>query len=96
MVVSLVHQKTRSNYINEIVDGEIRGNRQSKIFHLAKCPNYNDIDSDNLVKFESVDKAEKAGFRFARNCSEEILSIKKTNETEIDDFRENSREDPRQ
>jgi hypothetical protein len=96
MVIGLAHQKIRNNYIDNIVKGEIRGNRQTKIFHLAKCPNYDEIEINNLVKFESVQQAETKGYRFAKNCSEEILSIKRINETEINDYQETPLEDPRQ
>ena len=49
-------------------DLKIKGNRNSKIFHLPNCPNYNDISERHIVWFKTVDEAVAAGFRMARNC----------------------------
>jgi hypothetical protein len=46
----------------------IKGNRNSRIYHLPKCHNYNDISEQNIVWFKTEDEAKLAGFRKARNC----------------------------
>ena len=49
-------------------DLRIKGNRDSRIYHLPGCPNYNDIAERNTVWFKTHDEAKAAGFRMARNC----------------------------
>lgn len=50
--------------------GGIRGNRNSKIYHLPKgCPSYNAVSPKNRVAFDTVAEAKAAGYRQARNCS---------------------------
>jgi endonuclease YncB( thermonuclease family)/methylphosphotriester-DNA--protein-cysteine methyltransferase len=48
--------------------GEIIGNKNSKIFHRPNCPGYNSVSEKNQVKFKSVEEAEAAGYRAAKNC----------------------------
>ena len=50
------------------VDLKIKGNKNSKIFHLKGCPNYNDIADRNVIWFKTSEEAEAAGYRVARNC----------------------------
>lgn len=52
----------------EEVDLKIKGNKNSKIYHLKGCPNYNDIATRNVVWFKTTEEAESAGFRMAKNC----------------------------
>jgi micrococcal nuclease len=47
---------------------EVRGNRNSKIYHLLGCPNYPDVSERNRVIFSSESEAVRAGYRKARNC----------------------------
>ena len=49
-------------------DGSIRGNKNSKIYHLPDCPDYDKIAPHNRVSFRTREEAEKAGYRVARNC----------------------------
>lgn len=49
-------------------DLKIKGNRNSKIYHLQGCPNYDDIAERNIVWFKTKEEAENAGYRMARNC----------------------------
>lgn len=49
-------------------DLKIKGNKNSKIYHLPGCPNYNDIAERNIIWFKTKEEAENAGFRMARNC----------------------------
>lgn len=48
--------------------GRIKGNKNSRIYHLPGCVNYDDIKENNVVWFSSQDEARQAGFRKARNC----------------------------
>lgn len=49
--------------------GMIRGNRNSKVFHLpVGCPSYNKISARNIVTFPSEEAAQAAGYRRAGNC----------------------------
>ena len=49
--------------------GAIRGNRNSKIYHLPKgCPSYSKIAPRNIVVFSSEEEAKAAGYRRAKNC----------------------------
>lgn len=50
------------------IDLRIKGNRDSLIYHLPKCPNYRDISPSNIVWFKTHDEARAAGYRMARNC----------------------------
>lgn len=53
---------------SEIVDLKIKGNKQSRIYHLPRCPNYNDIAERNIVWFKTREEAEAKKFRMAKNC----------------------------
>jgi endonuclease YncB( thermonuclease family) len=48
--------------------GEVRGNKNSRIYHTPECKDYDRIAPQNRVIFQSEDEAKKAGFRKARNC----------------------------
>lgn len=49
--------------------GPVRGNRNSKVYHLPQgCPSYNQVSPQNVVEFASAAEAEAAGFRRAGNC----------------------------
>ncbi|PCC97375.1 deoxyribonuclease I [Halopseudomonas pelagia] len=51
------------------VQGEIIGNRNSKVFHLPQgCPSYNLVAERNRVIFETVAQAQAGGYRKAGNC----------------------------
>ncbi len=49
--------------------GKIRGNRNSRVYHLpAGCPSYDAMSPTNIVEFSSEAEAQSAGFRKAGNC----------------------------
>lgn len=49
---------------------EVRGNRNSKRYHLPQgCPSYNSIASRNVVVFASEQEAKAAGYEKAKNCN---------------------------
>lgn len=53
---------------SNVVDLKIKGNKNSRIFHLPRCPNYDDIADRNVIWFKTIEEAKTAGFRMARNC----------------------------
>ena len=61
-------QPPASGTTTQASSGKIIGNRNSMIFHLPTCPDYSKTAEKNRVYFNSVEEAEKAGFRKARNC----------------------------
>jgi hypothetical protein len=48
--------------------GDVRGNKDSKIYHLSGCPGYQAMSPANIVTFASEAEAQQAGYRKARNC----------------------------
>lgn len=46
----------------------IKGNANSKIYHLKACPNFKDVSERNSIYFSSEREATSKGFRKARNC----------------------------
>lgn len=48
--------------------GQVRGNLNSKIYHLPHCPNYADINPARRTHFKTEQAARQAGYRKARNC----------------------------
>ena len=47
---------------------EIRGNKNSKIYHLPNCPDYAGMNPASVVTFASEAEAKHTGYRKARNC----------------------------
>lgn len=47
---------------------QVRGNRNSGIYHLPECPDYEKIGIRNRVSFKTEAEAREGGFRKARNC----------------------------
>lgn len=50
------------------LSGPIFGNRNSRIYHLPTCPDYEKISEKNRVPFKTETEAQQAGYRKARNC----------------------------
>ena len=48
--------------------GPIIGNRNSKIYNLPNCPDYNKVSENNRVPFKTEAEAQAAGYRKAKNC----------------------------
>lgn len=48
--------------------GSIIGNKNSKIYHRPDCPGYKNVSEKNQAKFNTVEEAEAAGYRAAKNC----------------------------
>ncbi|MBW3243489.1 endonuclease/exonuclease/phosphatase family protein [Epibacterium sp. DP7N7-1] len=49
--------------------GDVRGNRNSMIYHMDGCPGFNRMVERNIVAFDTKVSAEAAGYRMAKNCS---------------------------
>ncbi|MDU8352868.1 endonuclease/exonuclease/phosphatase family protein [Pseudomonas syringae pv. actinidiae] len=47
---------------------DVRGNQNSKIYHLPGCKSYSSISPKNIVHFSSEQSAQQAGYRIAGNC----------------------------
>jgi len=50
------------------IAGGIIGNRNSRIYHLSNCPDYNKVSPRNRVPFATEAEAQAAGYRRAKNC----------------------------
>jgi endonuclease/exonuclease/phosphatase family metal-dependent hydrolase len=48
--------------------GTIHGNKNSMIYHMPGCPNY-EVATKNLVTFKSAAEAQQNGYRVAKNCT---------------------------
>ncbi len=46
----------------------IVGNKNSHIYHLPGCPDYEKVSPKNRVEFQSAKDAEAQGYRLAGNC----------------------------
>lgn len=60
--------KSATGTTSTAAEGEIIGNKNSKIYHRPDCPGYKSVSEKNQVKFKSVAEAEAAGYRAAKNC----------------------------
>jgi micrococcal nuclease len=54
--------------VKPVTNGQIIGNRSSRVYHRSDCPAYKDVGERNRVFFKTVAEAEKAGYRLAGNC----------------------------
>jgi endonuclease YncB( thermonuclease family) len=48
--------------------GPVIGNRNSRIYHLPGCPNYNQVAERNRAPFKTEAEAQAAVYRKAKNC----------------------------
>ena len=51
-----------------VPNGEVLGNKNSKIYHWPGCPGYTKVGEKNKVMFKTRLEAEAAGYRAAKNC----------------------------
>jgi endonuclease YncB( thermonuclease family) len=58
----------RPDIAGSSIASQIRGNRNSGIYHLPDCPDYDRVSPRNRVPFGSEREALRQGFRKARNC----------------------------
>lgn len=64
--------KTTTAATNQLSTAEvaIKGNRNSKVYHLPEgCPSYDKVSARNVVPFKTESEAQNAGFRKAGNCN---------------------------
>lgn len=67
-VQNISQNQTNQKPSETIVDLKIKGNKNSRIYHLPGCPNYNDISERHVIWFKTHEEAKARGFRMARNC----------------------------
>lgn len=53
---------------NTAPSAPVMANRKSHLYHLPECPGYGKISPKNQIPFPSVEEAEAAGYKRARNC----------------------------
>ncbi|MCB5162623.1 endonuclease [Marinomonas sp. E8] len=58
---------SESRTVNE-TKGVVRGNKNSRIYHLSSCPSYGAVKTSNIADFKNEEEAQKAGYRKAKNC----------------------------
>lgn len=46
----------------------VKGNRNSRVYHLSHCPSYGAVSERNAVGFKTEKEAKEAGYRKAKNC----------------------------
>jgi hypothetical protein len=77
-----LYLKTARNWhIESVMQGPLRGNKATRIYHVPTCPQYNSIGADDLRLFETIEQARSAGYRQAKNCGDDF-HIREINETE--------------
>lgn len=62
--------KTAENQNKDMISetqGQIIGNKNSKIYHLPGGSSYNKVSAENRVYFTTEEEAQKAGYRKAKN-----------------------------
>ena len=52
----------------KVGNGDVRGNKNSKVYHLSNCPGYTAMSPKNVQPFKTEKEAQAAGFRKAGNC----------------------------
>lgn len=55
-----------------VMAGPVRGNEDTRIFHVPGCPQYTSIKPGNVREFASVRDAQEANFKGSMNCLAEI------------------------
>lgn len=48
--------------------GKVLGSVNSDKYHLPECPGAKQINEENKIWFDSIEEAEKAGYKPAQNC----------------------------
>ena len=52
----------------EGADAEIVGDKEAKVYYTESCQRKKVIKEPNLVVFATVEEAERAGFKLAKDC----------------------------
>jgi hypothetical protein len=82
MVFWMYGEKSRQWHVEAVMNGPLRANKGSRIYHVPTCPNYESIHADNLRLFQTIEEAKSAGYRPAQNCDRDDLLIREHIETE--------------
>lgn len=51
-----------------LMAGPVIGHRKSHIYQRPGCPGYGKVSEGNAIQFSTVEEAEEAGFKIAKNC----------------------------
>lgn len=63
------HPASLEQKVHKETAGIIRGNKNSRIYHLPQgCPSYNAVSPRNIVEFTTEGEAQAAGYQKAGNC----------------------------
>lgn len=62
----VVNEKINQRYIADTKEGVIKGNRNSRIYHMPGQRSYNKISKKNVVYFKTEEEAKAAGYRPAK------------------------------
>lgn len=71
-VVLQFQNRARQAAYDAVATGDIHGNSESRVFHVPSCPDYNTFNMNNLTIFKTVEQAERARYRPARNCLDAV------------------------
>ena len=71
-------EKKHDARIAAIMTGEIRGNKESRIFHVPTCSQYDSIKPSHLRTFATVEEAEEANYRPSPTASMLLLPATST------------------
>ncbi|MDQ6652818.1 MAG: hypothetical protein M3Y84_08735 [Acidobacteriota bacterium] len=69
--ISKIMQGASNSNDSGSVNGPVRGNKRSHIYHWQGCPDYDRISTEDRVEFRSAAEAEGQGYRAAQNCPKE-------------------------
>lgn len=83
LVAYIYKEKARNANIDAIMSGPIRANKDSRVFHVPTCPQYDSIGPDNIRTHATVEEARAAGYRPSMNClaAIDIRTINESGET---------------
>lgn len=62
----VVNEKINQKYVADTKEGVIKGNRNSRIYHMPGQRSYNKISKKNVVYFKTEEEAKAAGYRPAK------------------------------
>lgn len=62
----VVNEKINQRYVADTKEGVIKGNRNSRIYHMPGQRSYNKISKKNVVYFKTEEEAKAAGYRPAK------------------------------
>ena len=66
-LVTAAPKITQMNKVND-QSSQVKGNRNSKKYHLSHCSGFKTTSEKNMVLFDNQSAAQKAGYQLAGNC----------------------------